>query len=169
MLSTMLILSVSRTCVMFEIHNGPCSPQSLWLSGRASELGIWRSEVWFLMGTQSVSFVPCLWQDEKYLFYVLIWSGEITFWSLICAIGFLFLQAINLYQYWLEQGYSRDCLKMAQQAFLFRGPFSSREAFFKRGALFEERGPRKVVNKKAFEHICIVLPVRRPRREKKFR
>ena len=31
--------------------------------------------------------------------YVLIWSGEITFWSLICAKGFLFLQAINLYQY----------------------------------------------------------------------
>ena len=62
--------------------------------------------------------------------YVLIWSGEITFWSLICAIGFLFLQAINLYQYWLEQGYSRDCLKMAQH----------QGALFKQGGLFQKRG-----------------------------
>ena len=33
--------------------------------GRASECGIWRSEVWFLMGTQNFFFVPCLWLDKN--------------------------------------------------------------------------------------------------------
>ena len=29
--------------------------ESLWLSGRAAELGIWQSKVWFLMGTHKFS------------------------------------------------------------------------------------------------------------------
>ena len=33
--------------------------------GRASECGIWRSEVWFLMGTRNFFFVPCLWLDKN--------------------------------------------------------------------------------------------------------
>ena len=37
--------------------------------GRASECGIWRSEVWFLMGTQNFFFVPCLWLDKNTFFY----------------------------------------------------------------------------------------------------
>ena len=41
--------------------------KSLWLSSRALDRGIWRSEVGFLMGTQNFFFVPCLWQDEKHL------------------------------------------------------------------------------------------------------
>ena len=32
--------------------------ESLWLSGRASERGIRKSEVRFFMGTQNVFFVP---------------------------------------------------------------------------------------------------------------
>ena len=42
--------------------------ESLWLSGRASERGIRRSEVRFLTGTQNSFFVPRLWQDEKNIF-----------------------------------------------------------------------------------------------------
>ena len=41
--------------------------KSLWLSSRALDRGIWRSEVGFLMGTQNFFFVPRLWQDEKHL------------------------------------------------------------------------------------------------------
>ena len=40
--------------------------ESLWLRRRASGHGIWRSEVWLLMGTQTFYFVPHLWQDEKH-------------------------------------------------------------------------------------------------------
>ena len=40
---------------------------SLWLSGRASERGIRRSEVWFPMGTQNFFFVPRSQQNEKHL------------------------------------------------------------------------------------------------------
>ena len=39
--------------------------ESLWLSGRASERGIRRSEVRFLVKTQNFFFVPHSWQDEK--------------------------------------------------------------------------------------------------------
>ena len=39
--------------------------ESLWLSGRASERGIRRSEVRFLMRTQNFLSVPRSWQDEK--------------------------------------------------------------------------------------------------------
>ena len=44
----------------------------MWLSGRASERGIQRSEVRFLMGTQNFFFVPRSWQDEKTSFSNLI-------------------------------------------------------------------------------------------------
>ena len=40
---------------------------SLWLSGRASERGILKSEVRFLMGTQNFFFVPRSRQNEKHL------------------------------------------------------------------------------------------------------
>ena len=39
--------------------------ESLWLSGRASDCEIWRSEVWFLKGTLIFFFVPHLWQVKK--------------------------------------------------------------------------------------------------------
>ena len=39
--------------------------ESLWLSGRASERGIRRSKVRFLMRTQNFLSVPRSWQDEK--------------------------------------------------------------------------------------------------------
>ena len=39
--------------------------ESLWLSGRASESGIHRSEVRFFMGTQNFFSVPCSWQDKN--------------------------------------------------------------------------------------------------------
>ena len=51
--------------VSYELRNRPRSPQSLWLSGRASERGIRRSEVRFLMETQNFILVPRSWQDEK--------------------------------------------------------------------------------------------------------
>ena len=39
-----------------------------WSGGnRASERGIWRPEVRYLMGTQNLFFVPHSWQDEKHL------------------------------------------------------------------------------------------------------
>ena len=40
--------------------------ESLWLSGRASDCEIQRSEVWFLMGTQNFFFVPHSWQVKKH-------------------------------------------------------------------------------------------------------
>ena len=48
MLSTLLILAVYRTRVVYELRELPIV-ESLWLSGRASEHGIRRSEVRFLM------------------------------------------------------------------------------------------------------------------------
>ena len=45
-----------------------------WLSGAASECGIRRSEVRFLMGTQKFFFVLRLWRDEKHLSLFLYWS-----------------------------------------------------------------------------------------------
>ena len=55
-------------CVLYELCNRPRSPmESLWLSGRALECGIRRSEVWFLMGTRNFFFVPYSWNDGKHL------------------------------------------------------------------------------------------------------
>ena len=51
--------------------NWKANPTSLWLSGRASEHGIWRSEVRFLMRTRNLFFVPRSWQDEKYISLIL--------------------------------------------------------------------------------------------------
>ena len=62
-LSTFLILAVCWTRVIWTL----LKVESLWLSGRASERGIWRSEVRFLMGTQNFFFVQRLWQGEKHL------------------------------------------------------------------------------------------------------
>ena len=42
--------------------------ESLWLSGRASDCEIRRSEVWFLKGTQNFSFVLHSWQVKKTFF-----------------------------------------------------------------------------------------------------
>ena len=50
-----------------ELRNRPRSLESLWLSSRASECGILRSEVRFLMRTQNVFFVPRSLQDKKHL------------------------------------------------------------------------------------------------------
>ena len=41
---------------------------SLWLSGRASDCEIQRSEVWFLKGTQNFFFVSHLWQVKNTFF-----------------------------------------------------------------------------------------------------
>ena len=43
--------------------------ESLWLSGRASESGIHRSEVRFITGTQNCFSVACSWQDENIFLY----------------------------------------------------------------------------------------------------
>ena len=43
--------------------------ESLWLSGRASDCEIRRSEVWFLKGTQNFSFVLHSWQVKKNIFF----------------------------------------------------------------------------------------------------
>ena len=70
-LSTLLILVVCRR-VSYELRNRPRSPWSLCgLVVRASERGIRRSEVRFLMGTQNFFFVPRSWQDEKTSFLIL--------------------------------------------------------------------------------------------------
>ena len=52
-----------------ELRNRPRSLENLWLSGRASECRILRSEVRFLMGTQNFFFVPRSWRDEKTFFF----------------------------------------------------------------------------------------------------
>ena len=51
--------------------NWKANPTSLWLSNRASERGIRRSEVRFLTGTRNLFFVPRSWQDEKYISLIL--------------------------------------------------------------------------------------------------
>ena len=59
-----------------------------WLSGRASERGIRRSEVRFLVGTQNFFFVLRSWQDEKHLSQFLYRAQNL--------LSFLFfLQGIN--------------------------------------------------------------------------
>ena len=55
-------------CCDAPLRFAPHSCQvSLWLSGRASERWIRRSEVRFLLWTQSFFFVPRSWQDERCL------------------------------------------------------------------------------------------------------
>ena len=51
--------------------------ESLWLSGRAMDCGIRRSEVWFLMGTQNFFFAPYSWQEEKHLSPFLFWAQNL--------------------------------------------------------------------------------------------
>ena len=92
MLSTLLILAVYRTRVVYELRELPIV-ESLWLSGRASQHGIRRSEFRFLMGTQNFFFVPRLWQDEKHL------SQAIRIFALLQVKGFFNISCI-----W-ERGY----------------------------------------------------------------
>ena len=54
-LSTLLILAVRRTRVIWTSSETSLTMESLWLSGRASESGIRRSEVRFVIGTQNFS------------------------------------------------------------------------------------------------------------------
>ena len=54
-LSTLLILAVRRTRVIWTSSETSLTMESLWLSGRASESGIQRSEVRFVIGTQKFS------------------------------------------------------------------------------------------------------------------
>ena len=54
-LSTLLILAVRRTRVIWTSSETSLTMESLWLSGRASESGIRRSEVRFVIGTQKFS------------------------------------------------------------------------------------------------------------------
>ena len=61
-LSPLLILAVYRT----RVKRISLTVESSWLSGKASERGIRRSEVRSLMGTQNFLFVPRTWQDEKH-------------------------------------------------------------------------------------------------------
>ena len=58
--------SMQDVCYMNFLIDHAC-PWSLWLSGRALECGIWRSEVWFLMGNWNFFFVPYSWNDRKHL------------------------------------------------------------------------------------------------------
>ena len=59
MISTLLIPEVFRTHVIYELPEWALlTIDSLWLSGRASECGIQRSEVQFLIRTQNFFFVP---------------------------------------------------------------------------------------------------------------
>ena len=52
--------------------------ESLWLSGRASEREIRRSEVRFLVGTQNFCFVPRSWLDGKTSFFISLPSSKFT-------------------------------------------------------------------------------------------
>ena len=54
-LSTLLILAVRRMRVIWTSSETSLTMESLWLSGRASESGIRRSEVRFVIGTQKFS------------------------------------------------------------------------------------------------------------------
>ena len=56
--------SMQDACDMNFVTNS-LTVESLWLSGRASERGIRRSEVRFFMRTQNFLSVPRSWQDEK--------------------------------------------------------------------------------------------------------
>ena len=69
------ILTISLTSIYKHDAIDIADPSSMQaacqLSGRASERGIRRSEVWFLMGTQNFFFVPRSWQDENIFLYFL--------------------------------------------------------------------------------------------------
>ena len=68
--------SMQDTCHIWTSKWALHSIESLWLSVRASECGIRRSEVKFLMRTQNFFFVSCLWQDEKYSFSISLPSSK---------------------------------------------------------------------------------------------
>ena len=58
--------------------------ESQWLCGRASGCGIWSSKVQLLIGSQNFFLVPCLWQDEEHLSYLILYNGYFTLkWCLV--------------------------------------------------------------------------------------
>ena len=61
----LLILTVCRRYVIWTSWWTSLTMESLWLSGRALECGIQRSEVQFLMVTHNFFFLPCSWKDKK--------------------------------------------------------------------------------------------------------
>ena len=66
--------------------------ESLWLSGRASESGIHRSEVQFFMGTQNCFSVPCSWQDKNiFLHFFTELKTYHLFYSVYILNGIYFL------------------------------------------------------------------------------
>ena len=92
MLSTSLILAVCRTqCHIWTSKWALHSIESLWLSVRASECGIQRSEVQFLVRTHNFFFVSCLWQDEKHLSLYLYPAQKHK-----CTISLILFTKINL-------------------------------------------------------------------------
>ena len=61
-----------------ELRNRPRSLESLWLSGRASECRILRSEVRFLMGTQNFFLCPTLVTRQKTSLSISLPSSKLT-------------------------------------------------------------------------------------------
>ena len=59
--------SIQAACHIWSSWWASLAVESLWLSDRASESGIQRSEVRFLMGTQNLFFVLCWWEDKRHI------------------------------------------------------------------------------------------------------
>ena len=59
--------------------------ESLWLSGRASEHGIWRTEVRFLMGTQNFSLSHTCAKTKKNLFPNKMFISSIVYHYIECS------------------------------------------------------------------------------------
>ena len=70
--------NILDACHTNFVINLSLTVESLWLSGRASERGIRRSEVRFLMGTQNFFSVPRSWQDEQKSFSTLLFLSRFS-------------------------------------------------------------------------------------------
>ena len=89
--------SMQDTCHIWTSKWALHSIESLWLSVRASECGIQRSQVQFLMRTQNFCFVSCLWKDEKHLSLSLYSAQKHK-----CTISLILFTKINLSTQWLS-------------------------------------------------------------------
>ena len=77
--------SMQDMCLL--LLNRPQSSWSLWLGGRASECGIWRSEVQFLVGTQIL--VVTRWKN---IFLYFLLSSKLT-------ISLILFTSLKLWKY----------------------------------------------------------------------
>ena len=104
--------------VSYELRNRPRSPWSLWLSGRASERGIRRSEIRFLLGTQNFFLCPTLvtrrWKKHLSLNYLVFL--DISLWQIHSTRLQIDNKLIEIYHYNKETLWRRQPKSLTHHA-----------------------------------------------------